>query len=136
MAFGEKKFIAKKGGRYEVNPLGMAYSGENFYLVCYQDKYNEPASYRIDKMDEVRVEEQKIAKKKAFESFDLNAYKRETFGMYYGGESGCHDVFSVRTSGRCKGSLWSHETPKSGGWVHRSSHSSCQPYIFRMDHNV
>lgn len=78
------KVYRKDGERYEVNPLGLVYSGENFYLVCYQDKYNEPASYRIDKMDEVRVEEQKISKRKAFENFDLNAYKRETFGMYYG----------------------------------------------------
>lgn len=78
------KVYRKDGERYEVNPLGLVYSGENFYLVCFQDKYNDPASYRIDKMDEVRVEVQKISKKKAFENFDLNAYKRETFGMYYG----------------------------------------------------
>lgn len=25
----------KEGERYEVNPLGMVYSGENFYLVCF-----------------------------------------------------------------------------------------------------
>ena len=52
--------IYRKGKeRYEVNPLGMVYSGECFYLVCFHDKYGNPASYRIDKMD-------------------------ETFGMYYG----------------------------------------------------
>ena len=74
----------KEGERYEVNPLGMVYSGENFYLVCFHDKYENPASYRIDKMEDVQVEESKITKKKEFENFDLNAYKRETFGMYYG----------------------------------------------------
>ena len=74
----------KEGERYEVNPLGMVYSGENFYLVCFHDKYDNPASYRIDKMEDVQVEESKIIKKKGFENFDLNAYKRETFGMYYG----------------------------------------------------
>ena len=74
----------KEGERYEVNPLGMVYSGENFYLVCFHDKYDNPASYRIDKMEDVRVEESKITKRKGFENFDLNAYKCETFGMYYG----------------------------------------------------
>ena len=74
----------KEGERYEVNPLGMVYSGENFYLVCFHDKYDNPASYRIDKMEDAQVEESKIIKKKGFENFDLNAYKRETFGMYYG----------------------------------------------------
>ena len=74
----------KEGERYEVNPLGMVYSGENFYLVCFHDKYDNPASYRIDKMEDVQVEESKITIKKQFENFDLNAYKHETFGMYYG----------------------------------------------------
>ena len=77
--------IYRKGKeRYEVNPLGMVYSGECFYLVCFHDKYGNPASYRIDKMDEVRVEDEPITKKKEYDKFDLKAYKRETFGMYYG----------------------------------------------------
>lgn len=78
------RIYRKEGERYEVNPLGMVYSGENFYLVCFHDKYDNPASYRIDKMEEVQVEKSKITGKKQFENFDLNAYKCETFGMYYG----------------------------------------------------
>ena len=35
-------------------------------------------------MEDVQVEESKITRKEQFENFDLNAYKRETFGMYYG----------------------------------------------------
>ena len=35
-------------------------------------------------MEDTQVEEIKITKRKGFENFDLNAYKRETFGMYYG----------------------------------------------------
>ena len=79
-----EKIYRKNKERYEVNPLGMVYSGECFYLVCFHDKYGNPASYRIDKMDEVRVEDEPITQKKEYEKFDLRAYKRETFGMYYG----------------------------------------------------
>ena len=82
---GRGNRVYRKGKeRYEVNPLGMVYSGESFYLVCFHDKYDDPASYRIDKMEDVQVEESKITRKEQFENFDLNAYKRETFGMYYG----------------------------------------------------
>ena len=82
---GRGNRVYRKGKeRYNVNPLGMVYSGENFYLVCFHDKYDDPASYRIDKMEDVQVEESKITRKEQFENFDLNAYKRETFGMYYG----------------------------------------------------
>ena len=62
----------------------MVYSGENFYLVCFHDKYGNPASYRIDKMDDVQAEKSKKSDRKEFAHFDLNAYKRETFGMFYG----------------------------------------------------
>lgn len=55
---GEKVYRKDKE-RYEVNPLGMVYSGENFYLVCFHDKYGDPASYRIDKMDDARAEKSK-----------------------------------------------------------------------------
>ena len=57
------RIYRKEGERYEVNPLGMVYSGENFYLVCFHDKYDNLASYRIDKMEEVQVEESKITRK-------------------------------------------------------------------------
>lgn len=80
---GERVYRKDKE-RYKVNPLGMVYSGECFYLVCFHDKYGNPASYRIDKMTDVRVEEEPITQKKEYEKFDLSAYKRETFGMYYG----------------------------------------------------
>ena len=35
----------KSGERYEVNPLGMVYSGDYFYLVCYHDKLSVKRSY-------------------------------------------------------------------------------------------
>lgn len=80
---GERKYRKNKE-RYKVNPLGMVYSGEYFYFVCFHDKYGNPASYRIDKMADVQVESESITRKKEYEKFDMNAYKRETFGMYYG----------------------------------------------------
>ena len=80
-----KREYRKNGWRYTVNPLGMAYSANQLYLICYHDKYVKPAHYRIDRMDEVRVETKGITQLKEFENFDLNAYRQELFDMY-GGE--------------------------------------------------
>ena len=74
----------KSGERYEVNPLGMVYSGDYFYLVCYHDKYGDAANYRIDRMDDVQAEKQKITYNARFVRFDINAYRREIFSMYTG----------------------------------------------------
>lgn len=62
----------------------MVYSGDYFYLVCYHDKYGDAANYRIDRMDDVQAEKQKITYNAQFVRFDINAYRREIFSMYTG----------------------------------------------------
>lgn len=79
-----ERLYRKDKERYVVNPLGMIYSGENFYLVCFHDKYGNPANYRIDRMENVTVEAEPLTKSKEYEKFDLNAYKRELFSMFAG----------------------------------------------------
>ena len=79
-----KRLYRKDKERYVVNPLGLVYSGEYFYLVCFHDKYGDPANYRIDKMEDVREEKQSITKKREYENFDLNTYRKESFSMYSG----------------------------------------------------
>ena len=80
----DKKQYRKDKERYIVNPLGLVYSGEYFYLVCFHDKYGDPANYRIDKMEDVKIERESITKKREYEKFDLNAYRKESFSMFSG----------------------------------------------------
>lgn len=81
--YGNRTYRKNKE-RYEVNPLGMIYSGEYFYLICYHDKYCDTANYRIDKMDDVRVENTPITERKEYKNFNVNAYRQEIFSMYAG----------------------------------------------------
>ena len=74
----------KNKERYEVNPLGMIYSGDNFYFVCFHDKYGEPANYRRDRMEEVKVERTAMTQLAKFEKFNINEYRNELFSMYAG----------------------------------------------------
>ena len=79
-----KPTYRKDKERYEVNPLGMVYSGDYFYLVCYHDKYGDAANYRIDRMDDVQAEQKKITYNARFAHFDIHAYRREIFSMSAG----------------------------------------------------
>lgn len=79
-----KRLYRKNKERYEVNPLGLIYSGDYFYLVCYHDKYEGPTNYRIDRMESVCVEQENITYRLQFKNFDINAYRREVFSMYAG----------------------------------------------------
>lgn len=80
---GKRKYRKDKR-RYYVNPLGLAYSDDKLYLVCYHDKFDTPTNYRIDRMDEVQVDKHCITVKAEFENFDINKYRQELFDMYSG----------------------------------------------------
>lgn len=88
-----KRVYRKDKTRYEVNPLGLVSSEDNLYLVCYHDKYGNAVNYRLDRMDEAKVEQVSITQNTAFDSFDITAYKREQFVMYGGIEAMVELVF-------------------------------------------
>lgn len=79
-----KRTYRKDKYRYVVNPLGLVCSEEKLYLICFHDRYNDAANYRLDRMDEVQVEQKEITHKKEFENFDIAEYKKEQFGMFAG----------------------------------------------------
>lgn len=80
-----KRVYRKDGERYIVNPLALVFNDNNYYLVCYNDKYQNISNYRVDRMEDVRVEETKILKSNCTEGFNLAEYRKQTFSMY-GGE--------------------------------------------------
>lgn len=72
---------------YVVNPLATVFKNDNYYLFCYNDKYGNIAQYRVDRMDRVRVLNEKITPSKVAESFDLAKHKKQLFAMYGGEET-------------------------------------------------
>lgn len=81
----KKKVYRRDGNRYTVNPLVMVWSRDNYYLVCYDDKHEGTANYRIDRMEKVEIEETYITPKKQFENFNAEDYRKQVFSMF-GGE--------------------------------------------------
>ena len=92
-AVNGKREYRKDKERYIVNPLGLAYSDDKLYLICFHDKYGNPINYRVDRMDEVQVEREDITHLKEFENFNLNAYRQEQFDMYRGEQANVELIF-------------------------------------------
>lgn len=88
-----QRVYRKDKTRYEVNPLGLVSSEDKLYLVCYHDKYGNAANYRLDRMDEVKVEQANITQNEVFVNFDLAEYKREQFEMFGGVETTVEILF-------------------------------------------
>ena len=81
----KKRVYRKDGARYTVNPLLMAWNKDNYYLVCFRDDKEGTANYRLDRIENVIMEEENITVKKEFENFNIEQYRKQVFSMF-GGE--------------------------------------------------
>ena len=69
---------------YVVNPLALVLNDNNYYLVCYNDKYKGLSNYRIDRMENAATGNDEITPVKEFENFNLSEYCKQTFSMFTG----------------------------------------------------
>jgi predicted DNA-binding transcriptional regulator YafY len=79
-----KRVLRKDGERYIVNPIALVFNENNYYLVCYNDKYQNKSNYRVDRMIDVRVEETKITKADCADNFSFSEYRKQALSMFAG----------------------------------------------------
>ena len=74
----------KDGDYYEVNPVGLIFNDNKYYLVAYSDKYLNLANYRVDRMDDVKNLPDKITPADCAKDFNANVHRKQAFSMYMG----------------------------------------------------
>lgn len=81
----DKKF-RNDGNEYIVSPYAMIYSDDNYYLLAHYPKYEGITHFRVDKMTDIRVLEEKGEDigSVADENFSLADYTKKIFNMYKG----------------------------------------------------
>ena len=85
---GAKKLVKvrrRDGMRYLLTPKALTWDDENYYLIAYDAEADILKHYRVDKMEDIVVEETRADSTKAVDRFDLAAFTKQVFGMY-GGE--------------------------------------------------
>lgn len=75
----------RDGAEYIISPWALTWDDENYYLVGFDAEKGMIRHYRVDKMQEMRITDQKRRGRENFAHFDLAAFARKTFGMF-GGE--------------------------------------------------
>ncbi len=75
------------GADIKVSPWALIWDDENYYIVAYDETEDKIKHYRVDKMKNIVVEEDKRAGRELFKNFDMAGYSKSTFGMYGGRES-------------------------------------------------
>ena len=79
-----KKVYRKEGLKYLVNPVATVFAEDKYYLVCYDDKHGNLASYRVDRMESVSATEEDITETEVSKKFDVSRHKTQAFGMFAG----------------------------------------------------
>lgn len=79
-----KKKVYKRDERYIVSPVALIFTIDNYYLVTYSEKYNAFVHYRVDRMDNVQVEDASISQKVIEQRDKMPEYKSKIFEMYGG----------------------------------------------------
>jgi len=82
----KQKHYRREGAEYVVSPCAMVWDDEKYYLVAYYPKYNSILHFRVDKMERIRVLDEKAEKPPVSLKFDPANYAQKMFGMYGGEE--------------------------------------------------
>ena len=81
----QKELVPRKGGKtYVVSPWALTWDDENYYLIAFEERSEKIKHYRVDKMKNTEILEEKRLGKNAFADFDLAFFAKKTFGMYGG----------------------------------------------------
>jgi predicted DNA-binding transcriptional regulator YafY len=83
--FSKKKVARKDGSDYIVNPMGLTYVDEYYYLVAYTEKHDNFTSYRVDRMMKLAILEEPSVRAPERGRFNMREYCQRSFGMF-GGE--------------------------------------------------
>ena len=79
-----KKVYRKEKKRYVVEPMALIFNDDNYYLMTWSSKYDGITNYRVDRMDEVAVEEDDVSDKAKMDDSDIAAFTEQAFKMYGG----------------------------------------------------
>ncbi len=78
-----EKVYRRDGARYVVDPMALVYDEDNYYLLCWSLKHESVTTYRVDRMELVRAEEEPVCPQALAEG-DVHGYTSQVFKMYNG----------------------------------------------------
>ena len=81
---GEKVY-RRDGHHYVVEPIGLVFHEDNYYLMIYSSRHGNTANYRVDRMDAVEIIDEPVTETALELRDSIGCYTEQVFKMY-GGE--------------------------------------------------
>ncbi len=76
--------LKKNGALYRVSPWALTWDNQNYYLIAYDKEADLIKHYRVDKMKDMEILEERRLGQQRFRDFDLAAFAKKTFSMFGG----------------------------------------------------
>ncbi len=80
----KNKLYKNKGQFYYVNPISLMFADEKYYLIAYDDYAAKIKHYRVDKMENVSVCDERFSRPALNLEFDAADYAKRSFNMFSG----------------------------------------------------
>ena len=81
----KKEKILKHGGKpYCISPWALTWDDENYYLVAYDSQAQIIKHYRVDKITDITILDERREGAESFSEFDMAIYSKSVFGMFGG----------------------------------------------------
>ena len=80
----KRKALQHNGERYIETPVRLVYAEGYYYLVVFNEKHDDFANYRVDRMDRIEVLDEPALKNERIDTFDARELESREFGMYSG----------------------------------------------------
>ncbi len=81
----QKERVLRHGGAdYRVSPFTLIWDDENYYLIAFDEQKRMIKHYRVDKMLNIRLCDDRRCGREEFEKTDVSMYSKKVFGMFGG----------------------------------------------------
>lgn len=82
----KEKAFRKNGDKYSVSPYALSWDDENYYLITFSTKYSGFTHYRVDRMTDIDLIDEKRDPLPDRGHFDIAEYTKKVFNMFGGEE--------------------------------------------------
>ena len=79
----EKRFRKNKK-KYKEDPVALVYNEDNYYLLCYSEKYKTNVNYRVDRMYTINILSEDVSEEATEILGMLPDYTKQAFKMFDG----------------------------------------------------
>ena len=82
----KQKELRHNGKVHIVSPFALLYIDQNYYMLGFDDNYNDIRHYRVDRMTAIKVSKNSRVGHDVFEKVDITTYTNKVFYMFTGKE--------------------------------------------------